>query len=308
MQAPKRALGLALPSKGRWFDLVLTMAATSLRAPTGFECRFYVCANYADWQVSLLRILFSRRARFIDEKTVAKAGMTGAYNHAFRLAASDGCEWVALWADDLLPERRRWLLELFQALLTPGFQFGIFSSDEGGHKGHFGWNVFAGYPCAHFYVARVDALPGHMLNPRIRAYVGDNEICVSAIKRGTAIDLLPVRVIHQPTTNATRTGNTPSYQIDLSTVYELHPELTGRLDAIVLRGDVRSEECRFIADEGKPVRFGRDKVPMLSIEEFLARTPPCQTSCLVGLIGATRKLWNEFIVILATRVIAAVRG
>jgi hypothetical protein len=284
-------LALALPSKGRWFDLLLTLAFVNLDAPRGFACRFYVCADYASWQLALLRTVFFARAVFVDERKLPRAGMAGAYNYACDRARADGCEWIALWADDLLPARRRWLHALFPLISTPDFRFGILSSDEGGHRGTFGWNIFAGYPCAHFYVARIDALPGHMLNPRIRAYVGDNEICVSTAKRGLPIDFLPVQVVHQPTANPTRSANAPNYARDLRTVYELHPELAGRLDAVVLRGELEGPECGYVPDTGIVRRFG--EVAAVPLTEFQRLGNATQVSAAVWIVGALRKRWNE---------------
>lgn len=276
---------------GRCLDVALTLAFTSLRTPTGYRCRFYVCANYPSWQFLLLRVLFFSRASFIDERRLDKKGMVNAYNHAFERAVDDGCEWVALWADDLLPERRDWLMILFPFLTAKQFKFGIFSSDEGGHKRSFGWNVFSGVPCAHFYVAKADALPGHLLNPRLKAYVGDNEICASLLKRQIEIDLLPVRVIHQPTFNATRSGNVPHVAADLNTVYELHPDLRGRLDPIVLRGDLDNPICRFVPDEDHLRRFGVDAEP-LPIDAFTDRARRSEAGWTISAIGRVRRAWN----------------
>ncbi len=294
-QTSRRLLALLLPSKGRWLDLVLTLAATKIRAPPPFEVRFFVCANYAKWQLALLRFLFSRRATFVDERSLEWRGMIGAYNYAFERASRDGAEWVALWADDLLPERRDWLASLLPMISAGGFRFGIFASDEGNHKGFFGWNVFAGYPTAHFFVARTDAMPGYLLTPRLRAYVGDNEIAISRIKAGVAVDLLPVRVIHQPTANATRTRNTARYASDLETFYVMHPELRGRLDEVVLRGIVTNENSGFIPDKGELLSFGEARARALPMDEFKSEAKLAKPARGVRVIGGVRVLWNEYV-------------
>jgi hypothetical protein len=277
---------------GRFVDLAFTLAKVSLKAPTGFRAKFFVCANYSTFQLTVLRLIFGRRARFVDERRFPRAGMTGAYNYGYRAAVEAEVEWVALWADDLLPESSDWLDRLFPMLSDSKFRFGIFSSDEGNHHRKFGWNVFAGSPCAHFYVARVDALPGHLLNQKLRAYVSDNEIAISRLKAGEPIDLLPVKVVHQPTQNPTRTANTPNYAADLGRFYELHPELNGKLDDIVLRGNISGPESRFVPDEGKVVRFGVG-ARLLGIDEFKRAVSDFTPSDDLVRLGRYRKVWNE---------------
>lgn len=285
-------LALLLPSKGRLVDLLLTLALVPLRPPRGLKTRFFVCANYPTWQLFLLKVIFWTRATFLDERRLPASGMTGAYNHAYDLARVSGADWVALWADDLLPERNDWLRRLWPILTSPGFHFGIFSSDEGHHKGRWGWNIFAGYPCAHFFVARTNALPGYMLTPKLRAYVSDNEIAIGRIKSGVPVHLVPVKVIHQPTTNPTRSANTPNYLQDLHRFYDLHPELRGKLDGVVLKGDVRDGSSAFIPDRGEVVRFNQATLG-LSLDTFLNEAPRAAIRWSVKTAGKIRTYWNE---------------
>ena len=287
----KPLLALLLPSKGRLLDLVLTLSLVPLRAPDGYRARFVVIANYGTIQLAFLRVLFASRATFVDERRLKWRGMTGAYNYALEAAENLGASWAALWADDLLPDRKSWLDDLFRIIVSQDFRFGIFSSDEGHHKGRFGWNVFAGYPCAHFYVARVDALPGYFLNPKLKAYVGDNEIAVDRIKKGIRVDLLPIKVIHQPTANATRVTNVAAYKSDVDQFYVIHPELNGRLDAIVLRGDVQDGECRFVVDKGSLVRFDKD-VRSMPYGEFILSAPLHTPAFIIRLVYVIRSGWN----------------
>ena len=290
----QQLLALLLPSKGRFLDLLLTLAFAPLKAPRGFAVKFVVCANYTSLQLTILRKLFSNRARFIDERDLEWQGMTGAYNYALAEATNMGATWAALWADDLLPEKSSWLDMLFPKITSPDFRLGIFSSDEGNHKGRFGWNIFAGYPCAHFFVVRIDALPGHMLNPKLKAYVSDNEIAISRIKAGIRVDLLPIRVIHQPTANSTRKNNSPAYNSDLESFYIIHPELRGKLDAIVLRGDTTDVNCQFVVDDGNQRQFGIDTSPVtLTIDAFQAQAQVTRHRLGIRVIGLLRKLWNE---------------
>lgn len=287
----EQLLALLLPSKGRLIDLILTLSMTPLKAPVGFRAHFVVCANYTSFQLSILRVLFGDRAIFIDERNLKWRGMIGAYNYAFETAAEIGARWVALWADDLLPESACWLDELFPAISQPAFKFGIFASDEGGHKARFGWNVFAGYPCAHFFVALSEALPGFLLNPKLRAYVGDNEIVISRTKGGIPIDLLPIRVIHQPTMNLLRKTNTSGYKTDLEIVYQIHPELAGKLDAIVLRGEATDVNCRFIVDKGQQIRFDVNTAS-LTINEFENASPYFTQRFSHKIAAIVRETWN----------------
>ena len=290
-------LALLLPSKGRFVDLVLTLALTPMQAKGGVTPRFVVCANYASWQLALLRFFFSARARFIDERTQSHKGMIGAYNCAYAHASAGGAAWVALWADDLLPYQKDWLEKLAPTLKDDDFHFGIFSSDEGNHPGHYGYNVFGGYPCAHFYVARTDSLPGHLLNPAFRAYTGDDEIAIDTVKRGQPVTFLPVRVIHQPTSNSTRTANAASYQADLDVLYGLHPDMAGKLDAAVLRGDVRDENCAFVPETDTPLTFTPGMADALPYERFAAQTQKEKLPAFFGFIWGVRRLWNEKIVL-----------
>ena len=287
----EQLLALLLPSKGRFVDLILTLSMTSLKAPKGFRAHFVVCANYSSFHLAILRSLFRDRATFIDERNLKWLGMTGAYNYALEEATKIGARWAALWADDLLPESSLWLDDLFSAISQPAFHFGIFSSDEGNHKGHFGWNVFAGYPCAHFFVALIEAMPGFMLNPKLRAYVSDNEIVINRTKNGIPIDLLPIRVIHQPTLNMLRSSNSSSYKTDLETVYRIHPELAGKLDAIVLRGDTSDANCRFIADKGQQIRFDKNTVT-LTISEFNDASSYAAQRVDIRIAAKIREIWN----------------
>lgn len=301
-------LALLLPSKGRFFDLFLTLALTPMRKRGPVVPRFVVCANYPRWQLSFLESLFSSRADFIDERRLEFKGMVGAYNYAFARAQEIGAEWVALWADDLLPARPDWVAALAPILRRPDFSLGIFSSDEGNHKGRYGFNIFAGYPCAHFFVARSAAMPGHFLNPSLRSYTADNEICIDFVKRGLPVHFLPIKVMHQPTSNTTRRSNNSSYKKDLDVLYTLHPELVGKLDDVVLRGEVADENCAFVADEGSVVEFERDMKSALRFEDFLAARAAEPQPLSSRLIWLLRRLWNEWIVLGTRRLGLLVAG
>lgn len=196
MRNNQKLLGLILPSKGRFVDLLLTLLFTPLESAFDLKVHFFVCANYNNFQLKLLRIFFSNKATFINERNLKWNGVSGAYNYGFDEAVKKNATWVALWADDLLPENKFWLNTLYEQILQKNFHFGIFSSDEGSHKKQFGWNVYAGYPCAHFFIAKINSLPGFLLNPKFRSHLADNEIAISRFKKGIPITLLNVRVIH----------------------------------------------------------------------------------------------------------------
>ncbi|PPC94263.1 MAG: hypothetical protein CTY35_10725, partial [Methylotenera sp.] len=273
-------LSLLLPSKGRFIDLFLTLLFTNLKTSQPITVRFIVCANYNYLQRTVLKIFFFRSASFINERAHSVRGMIGAYNLAYDFAVKENANWVALWADDLLPATSFWLDDIFPEVTDPSFKFGILSSDEGGHKNKYGWNVFAGYPCAHFYIARTDALPGYLLNPSLAAYVGDNEIVIDRVKSNIPVTLLPIKVVHQPTINTTRKRNSQSYKNDLLKVYEIHPELMGKLDNIVLHGNVTTKDSNFIVDEGLSVIFTHE-TKGIPYAEFVSKAPVASHSLVV---------------------------
>jgi hypothetical protein len=289
-----RLLALLLPSKGRIVDLFLTILFTPLNGPDGLKVRFFIVANYNSIQLYFLNFLFSRRAIFIDERTLEMRGVNGAYNHAFDAAKRCGSRWVALWADDLLPEKTTWLFELNRYLLEKDFSFGIFSSDEGNHHGYFGWNIMAGYPCAHFFIASIESLPGHLLNPNFVGFVGDNEIAINRIKNKVPIKLLPIKVIHQPTVNATRLSRSKLLRSDLDKLYLLHPELLGRLDEIIINGNANDENFKLLSDKGFDVAFSKD-IETETLEEVIHRLKLHELSLKFRLIYSLRKLWNRLV-------------
>lgn len=285
-------LGLLLPSKGRLFDLVLTLFFTPLNPPEGLRVRFYIVANYNSIQLYCLKLLFSHCATFIDERSLDLRGVNGAYNYAFEEAKNNGAQWVALWADDLLPEKENWLFELNYVLSQDSFRLGIFSSDEGNHKGYYGWNIGAGYPCAHFYVACIDSLPGYVLNPLLKGFVGDTDIGISSVKNNIQIDLLPIKVIHQPTVNSTRASRESLLKHDVKQLYILHPELRGKLDGMILRGDLGDVNYRFVLDDGKCLKFSHE-IKAVSFHQVISRANFTTLAFKIQFIYVLRKRWNR---------------
>lgn len=292
----QQQLSLLLPSKGRFFDLILTLLFTRTLTSPQFSVKFVICANYSGFQIALLRALFSSRALVIDERKEPAGGMIGAYNQAFEYARKAQSTWVALWADDLMPATKHWLSELMHEISAPDFKFGIFSSDEGGHKRKYGWNIFAGYPCAHFYIARIDALPGYLLNPKLSAYVGDNEIVIDRVKAKVDVRLLSIKVVHQPTINTTRKRNSLAYANDLHKVYAIHPELNGRLDSVVLNGNLSTSDSAFVVDNGKTIVFG-EETQTLAYTEFISQSPSVKHRLTIRLIGLIRVIWNRIVLL-----------
>ena len=264
-------LALLLPSKARLFDLVLTIYFTPLNSPKNLKVRFFIVANYNLIQLYFLKLMFSRHATFIDERSLEMRGVNGAYNHAFDAAKKSGAHWVALWADDLLPEKNNWLFELNNYLLNKNFHFGIFSTDEGNHHGYFGWNIMSGYPCAHFFIASVNSMPDYLLNPAFKGFVGDNEIAISASKKNVAIKFIPIKVIHQPTINTTRLSRSKLLKSDLDMLYVLHPELNGRLDEIIINGNLEDNNFKFVSDNGLQIIFDAN-METQSIKEVMLIT------------------------------------
>jgi hypothetical protein len=260
-------IAILLPSKKRVTDLLITAFFTSLNCPSGYKAKFFICANYSKLKLFFLKIVLFKKALFIDERKLPWKGMIGAYNYAFELAKSKKAKYVILWADDLIPEKHNWLHEVIKIIQKKNMTFGIFSSDEGHHAGFYGWNIFGGYPCAHFFVAETDLMPGYLVNPKLNAYVADNEIAVDRVKKGFQVYLLPIRVFHQHTLNPTRTSNIGNYEKDLKIMYELHADLTGKLDNVVLRGNVSDGNSCFVPDQNKEIIYSKE-VDCLKIDEF----------------------------------------
>jgi len=290
-------LALILPSKGRFLDLMLTLIFTSLKNTYFFKVQFFVVANYSNFQIFILKFMFSHRAIFIDERDLDCQGANTAYNYGFELAKNNGARWVALWADDLLPLKLNWLDELYNYLTKADFQFGIFSTDEGYHKGRYGWNIEAGYPCAHFYVACTDSLPGHLLNPALKNFLADNEIAISRIKQSISISLLPIKLIHQPTFNLTRLSRIHMLKDDLERLYEIHPELNCKLDNIILNGDVNDINFKFILDEGKLTKYELS-TKVIDYSEFISKSKYFIPPIKIRLVYFLRRVWNRFMLII----------
>jgi hypothetical protein len=289
-------LSLILPSKGRFLDLLLTLIFTSLKSHYNYKVKFIIVANYNNFQIIILKLFFSHRAFIIDERGTAIRGLTSAYNYGFDFAKNNNTKWIALWADDLLPHNSNWLDELFLFITESDFQFGIFSSDEGYHKGRYGYNIVAGYPCAHFYVACIDSLPGYMLNPSFQNYLADNEIAISRIKQNISISLLPIKLHHQATINSTRVTSVRSLKKDLACLSIIHPELSNKLDSIILNGDVNNSNFKFIldSDTNKVIKFQSD-MKTLSYPDFMSQSKILIIPLKIRLIYLLRKIWNRLI-------------
>lgn len=255
-------IALLLPSYRSFRDLFYTLWAT----PLSPECKFIVTANYPDCQLRLFEFLFSKRAVFIDERKYGKGGMIKAYNLAFDYARSLGATHCALWADDIMPQKRDWAATMRHDFIEPGLDFGIFSSDEC-HKHRFGWNFFGGVPNAHFFVAKTALLGDYFLNPALKAYVGDYEVCYRLGQKGVPFTLLPIRLNHYPRVDPTRKMNTKHYAGDLEVFNRLYPELKGLMDDVVLKGDY-STNGRYVIDDGS-VRSTREALPFVTYEELM---------------------------------------
>lgn len=259
-------IALLLPSYRRFGALFRTLRRTPLDPST----RFVVVANYPTWQLGILTRLFGDRADIIDERPYGKLGGAKAYNVAYKAACERGAEYVAHWADDILPFDKDWLDQVQQLFVKPQLDFGIFSSDEGNHKHRYGWNLFGGYPCAHFFIAKCAVLGDTYFDPRFKQYVADNEISIRLIRRGVKIALLPVMLVHDPCMKH-RGMFAANYAADVATFNALYPDLGGLLDGAVLRGDYTNMTC--ISHLNK-VRYSSDTdLPLISREELMNEPP-----------------------------------
>jgi hypothetical protein len=90
---------------------------------------------------------------------------------------------------------------------------------------------------------------------------------IKRIKEGKTISLIPIRIFHQHTLNPTRSTNINNYEKDLKRLYELHPELTGKLDNVVLRGIVSDENSYFVPDENAAINYS-SAISCLPIDNF----------------------------------------
>jgi hypothetical protein len=237
-------IALLLPSFGRMGDLLNVLRNT----PMGANTQFIVSANYEPHELDAIRQEFGTSVHVIDERIYGRGSMIKAYNLAYFYAREMAFDYVALWADDLMPQDANWHETLTTMLFENKVDFGIFSTEEC-HKGTFGWNFFDEIPNAHFFVARPYVLGEFFLNPSLNAYVGDYEVCVRLLANQVRLHLLPVRLNHFPTQNDTRTANTKFYLQDTLMFNAMHPQLRGRMDDVVLKGDYRTTG-RFVRDDG----------------------------------------------------------
>lgn len=256
-------IALLLPSFGRMNDLLNVIRNT----PMGANTQFIVSANYELHELEALRQEFGSSIHVIDERIYGRGSMIKAYNLAYFYAREMGFEYVALWADDLMPQASNWHETLSAMLTEHNVDFGIFSTEEC-HKGVFGWNFFDEIPNAHFFVARPTVLGEFFLNPSLNAYVGDYEVCVRLLANHVKLHLLPVRLNHFPTENATRATNTKFYLQDTLMFNAMHPQLRGRMDDVVLKGDYRTTG-RFIRDDDVLRSSDSYKSAFISYDELI---------------------------------------
>ncbi len=238
-------IALLLPSRRRFKRLFETLWVTSVYNDT----KFFIAADYPWYEQVILKLFFWNKSVIVDDRKANTIGMNKAYNRALNHALEYQPEYCVLWADDLVPEKKNWLSNLKGYLKSNDVEFGIFSTDEGGHKGIFGWNFWGEIPCAHFCIMKTNLLNGFMLHPELVSYFGDNEISLRMKKKGVKISLLPIRVHHFPTDNETRRITSKYYMIDKGKLYELHPEITGVMDPFIERADFRAN-FSFIYDDG----------------------------------------------------------
>ena len=97
-------IALLLPSYRRIDDLFKVLFHTPLLD----NMKFIVTANYDNDELLKLKDMFCDRAIFIDEQIYSKGGMIKAYNLAFFLAKELQFDYVALWADDIMPHKADW--------------------------------------------------------------------------------------------------------------------------------------------------------------------------------------------------------
>lgn len=241
----KIKIALLLPSRRRFIRLFKTLWGTKLEVDT----RFFIAADYPWYEQVILQFFFSKKIVLIDDRKANTVGMVKAYNRALQHALKFSPDYCALWADDLVPANNSWLVELKKILVNKNVDFGIFSTDEAGHRKIFGWNFWGNFPCAHFCIVKTVHLDGFLLHPELLSYCGDNEISIRLMEKNIRVSLLPIRLYHFPSDNETRRINSKHYLIDKNKLYELHPKINGVLSPLLDKGDFRTN-FTFVYDYG----------------------------------------------------------
>ena len=264
----EHTIALLLPSYKRIDDLFKVLYYTPLLD----NMKFIVTANYDSGELLKMKEIFRDKAIFIDEQLYGKGGMIKAYNLAFFLAKELQFDYVALWADDIMPRKADWHRQVNNIIASTDFDFGIFSTDEC-HKHVFGWNFFNEIPNAHFFITKRRVLGDFFLNPCLNAYVSDYEVCVRMIANGTKLTLLPIKLNHYPTQNEGREKNSQFYKYDLNMFNALHPALRGVMDEVVLVGNY-SANGKFILDTGELLDSDSYNQQFISYEKLLSYKEP----------------------------------
>lgn len=261
---PLQSLAILMPSRGR-LEALREMLAGLRISP---RMKYIITAHYEDAELDALRRDFGHKAWFIDQRGYGDGGMTRTFNLAHFKARELGFDYAMLLCDDMLPQEPQWHTHLEAMLAVHDVDFGVLSTDET-HKGVFGWNFFAGYPCGHLCLGRIDALGDFFLNPSFFSYVADNEVCIRMSRQGTRIHLLPLRVDHNHQNDPTRVRNAKFYEIDLNIFNAMFPDLRGRLDDVVMKGAYR-QEGRFVLDQGRVVTPEETPGLLVTYDELLA--------------------------------------
>src|SRR5690242_13917553 len=125
----KVRIALLLPSRKRFKRLFETLWVTKLQKDT----KFFIAADYTLYEQFILKLFFSRKMVLVDDRKANTIGLIKAYNRILGHALKYDPEYCVLWADDLVPAKKQWLSELKEYLENKRVEFGIFSTDEGGH-------------------------------------------------------------------------------------------------------------------------------------------------------------------------------
>ena len=77
-------------------------------------------------------------------------------------------------------------------------------------------------------------------------------------------------------------------------LYVLHPELNGRLDEIIINGNLEDNNFKFVSDNGLQIIFDAN-METQSIKEVMLITKIYRVPIKFKLIYFCRKTWNRFI-------------
>ena len=257
---------LLIPTYKRFADLLHTLRNTHIDD----RARFVIVANLDDKEFEYLNQTFGNVSIIIDERQYGKLGGCKAYNLAYQIARENGFDYAILYADDIIPFRKKWLDDLYQLFIDQDGQFGVFSSDEC-HHGSYGWNIIIDSPIAHFFVIKC-SISETLFDIDFKQYLIDVEIAVRLKNEGVKLELLPIKLNHLRS-GLHREYMNEHYEYDLKVFISKYPNyqevLTKVTDHYFLPHKNEKVSLDHI-DRSELVGWPKNKVPILvKIKTFI---------------------------------------